>query len=603
MDAAVKSALRNRGEEWLREFGALCSESVAVQRSMVNLLPWVFKLHGSPYTIVDHFPFEPVFSLRIPKRTIWKCGRQVAKTTSLSADSVLRSLVTPFLKTLCITPRVDQIHIFSSVYVRPFIENSPIVHLMVDKHLDQAVLRREFPNGSMLFFTFAFMSPDRVRGISVDRILHDEVQDMDPDFMPVFRECTSASPLALLQYSGTPKTIDNTIESLWQNSSQAEWLSKCSCGYSNVASLNADLLKMIGRKGVVCAKCNKPLNVRDGHWHHVYPDKANIFTGYHIPQIILPLHNENSEKWAELMRKYEGRDENYTQAKFHNEVLGESCDVGVKLVTLAELKAACNLPWNNVLDEALRHTREYSIRSIGVDWGGGGAEEVSTTVITVMGWSPVHRCWDVLYVQRLPVSIDYFNEVKTILHICKVFRPNWVAHDFGGAGTVREALLVQAGMDPTTIMPILYTGANQRDTVVHHPPTQDSSRHYYSIPKSRFLSIVFASIKVGLVRFPQWQSAEPILKDLLALHEERVENRGADVYLIRRNPSLTDDAAHSLAYACCALWHTQSNYPQLAARAEVKYSLTDEQVAELEPLRLPGQSPKIHFPKPRSPKT
>jgi len=73
-----------------------------------------------------------------------------------------------------------------------------------------------------MLFSFAFLNPDRVRGVSADRVGIDEIQDLDITFLPIIRECMSASDLAIRQFTGTPKTLDNTLESLWQESSQAE---------------------------------------------------------------------------------------------------------------------------------------------------------------------------------------------------------------------------------------------------------------------------------------------------------------------------------------------------------------------------------------------
>ena len=79
-----------------------------------------------------------------------------------------------------------------------------------------------------MLFSFAYQDAERTRGISADKNVIDEVQDMDISFLPVIHETISASQeWGLIQYAGTPKTMDNTIQVLWQDSSMAEWMVKC----------------------------------------------------------------------------------------------------------------------------------------------------------------------------------------------------------------------------------------------------------------------------------------------------------------------------------------------------------------------------------------
>lgn len=571
-------------ESFIEQLAEATKIYLGARNTIVPLLPLALTLEGKPYTIADYFCMEPVFKACVPKRSLWKCGRQVSKSTTLSADAVLRSFLLPHLKTLCVTPRYQQIRLLSNTHIGPFIETSPVRDLMIGPHVERAVMERSFINGSMLYFSFAFLSVDRLRGYSVDKIIHDEVQDFDPTFLPVIRECTTASPLAIRQYSGTPKTIDNTIEGLWSESSQAEWTAKCDCGHWNMASAQADLLKMIGRKGVICSRCGQPLNVRVGHWRHTIPERAHRFPGYHIPQIILPLHNENADKWEELLAKKEGAG-NYNEARFMNEVLGESCDVGIKLVSLTDLKTASTLPWPNDLNEAMKHQREYSIRALGIDWGGGGEELISTTAAAVVGYSPSKKTWDVLYGERIHTSIGMLEEVKILLRLARLFNIRWLAHDYGGAGSVREALMSQAGFDITQIIPFVYTGST-KNIVTHHPPTEASTRHYYALSKSASLVLTCAAIKQKMVQFPQYKSIENLLNDFIALYEDRTESaRGADIYLVRRAASQMDDFAHAVNYACCALWHTESNFPNLAKKAVMKYDIPAEVLKEEEPAK------------------
>ena len=125
-------------------------------------------------------------------------------------------------------------------------------------------------------------------------------QDFDRSLLPIVDEVMSHSDWALRSYTGTPKTRDNTLENLWQRSSMAEWFTKCNaCSQYNIASVEWHLLKMIGpyrddisrdRPGTVCAFCSRMIDPRHGFWVHKYPERRTTFAGYHVPQVIMPIH-------------------------------------------------------------------------------------------------------------------------------------------------------------------------------------------------------------------------------------------------------------------------------------------------------------------------
>jgi len=315
-----------------------------------TLLPMLglLNLNGKPYSLEGHFFMEPVFKVELPPRFVMKCGRQVTKSTSLAGNGVIRSVCTPYLRTLFVTPRFEQVRRLSNNYVRQFINQSFLTHhcrsSIITQSLDtnqdspgqvvSQTLQRSFPNSAAMFFSFAFLDCDRIRGLSADCVNLDEVQDLDYDFIPVIMECMSHSMLRISMYSGTPKTLDNTLEQLWSESSKAEWVIPCSsCGYWSMASIHADLIKMIEVKGLSCPKCKQLINAEAGHWYHTGAKDFPRAHGYHIPQIIVPLHYNHPDRWIDLLEKSKGL-HGYTQAKFYNEVLGESADIGVKLVTI-----------------------------------------------------------------------------------------------------------------------------------------------------------------------------------------------------------------------------------------------------------------------------
>jgi hypothetical protein len=433
-----------------------------------------------------------------------------------------------------------------------------------------------------MMFSFAFLSPDRTRGISSDQNVTDEAQDVDKDFLPIINETMSGSTYKGIEtYAGTPKGLENTMQMLWDDSSQAEWCTKCvKCGHWNVPALSHDLDKMIGpwspdismeNPGVICAKCRQPKSIfpHVGRYIHNFPEKRWKFAGYHIPQIIMPMHYADPEKWATLLGKREGAG-NYTANKFYNEVCGESYDTGSRLVTLNELKAAAVLPWKNKIDEAVKQIDNYIYRVLAVDWGGGGEDEVSFTCLAVLGIRPDGHI-DVIWGHRSLTPHDHVGEARLCLAALNRFECHMLAHDYTGAGSLRETLIVQAGYPFERVVNVAYVRASAIPKVMtFKPPTKLNPRPYYSVDKTRSLLLTCNQIKTGWLQFFQWDyidnENQGLIYDFIGLVDEKVDSRiGKDIYTIIRDPNLWDDFAQAVNIGCCTLWNMTNKWPDVAA--------------------------------------
>ena len=560
------------------------------------MLPLCLTLQGKPYHLKNHFPFSPVFRTAMPSQLVLKTGRQVSKSTSLASHGVLLSNCVPYFRTLYVTPLYEQIRRFSNNYVRPFIERSPIKGLWTGTSTENSVLQRTFKNLSMMVFSFAFGDADRIRGISADKVAIDEIQDFDPDHIPVIREVMSHSDYGLFQFTGTPKSLDNPLEGLWRRSSQAEWFIPCfGCGEWNIPSMEFHIDAMIGPyhddisercPATVCHKCQRPIFPRQGHWVHRYPERRWKMAGYHVPQIIMPLHYSRPDKWSELRAKREGWG-NTTIANFYNEVLGESVDAGQKLISESELREAARLDWvnnpNSPDPKLMQRLQHYPMRLLAVDWGGGGEDGVSFTALALLGYQSSGKI-DLLWGKRLVASQDHIKEAKEILHWLRAFRCHLLAHDYTGAGVVRETVMVQSGFDLERVMAIQYVRAAASNLIRFVPATPLHNRNHYRLDKTRSLLYTFQAIKLGLLstfKYDYVNDDNPgLLSDFLALIEEKTESRMAgDLYIITRNPMLTDDFAQAVNIGCAALWHANNSWPNYAEAAAIGRLTTSQLLA------------------------
>lgn len=567
--------------------------------NMAPLLPLLLNLDGKPYTVTDkHFQFETLFYTRMPKQSVLKTGRQVGKSTVMASHGIITSTSIPFFRTLYVTPLFEQVRRLSSTYVGPFINQSPVRDLWCNSSTENSVLQRSFRNMSMMQFSFALLDADRIRGIRTHKMIIDEVQDMDPEHIPIIKETMSASPWGISQYTGTPKTKDNTIEGLWQSSSQAEWVIPCSaCNKWNIASVDHDLEAMIGphrpdisatNPGTICAnpKCRRVIHPDRGRWLHRFPERRFKFAGYHIPQPVMWIHYAHEAKWGELLAKREGYG-NYTPTRFQNEVLGESCNAGIQLVSKEDVERACDESRVNDPKDPARSVSQidkYEHRVLAVDWGGGGEDGVSLTVIVVMGITSSGRI-DVIWARRLYTPHDHLAEAYECRRVFKMFKCHYMTHDYTGAGTLRETFLVQGGLSVERIVPIAYVRAASANVMNFVKPTARHPRAHWRVDKTRSLLLTCTMIRTNRLRFfkNDYRSEDDrgLLRDFLALTENKTESRlGSDIYTITRNPHLTDDFAQAVNIGCCALWRKTGKWPTLS---DPKYEISPEQVEEISP--------------------
>lgn len=418
-------------------------------------------------------------------------------------------------------------------------------------------------------------------------------QNMDETFIPIIRETMSASRFALSMYAGTPLTLDNTLEKMWKTSSQGEWLIDCqACKYVNVPAFGYDLDDMIGPlhddisihcPAVICAKCKRPINPRSGRWVHKFPERRFDHAGYHVPQILLPMHYASYDKWATLCAKREGAF-NTTPAQFYNEVLGESYDDGAKLLTESELIDACMLH-ENTIENAQKIVDKYTYRVLGIDWGGGGAKETSFTTYAVVGLCPDGSGLECFYGYRSLTPHDHKREARMALQIARELKCDAIAHDFNGAGAFREEYITTAGYPLERIAPISYVRATVQAAMRHVPATDINPRAHYRLDKTRSLVTICHEIKAKRLRLFAYdyksQEQRGLVQDFMALVEEKTDTRTAgDTYVIIRQQNQSDDFAHAVNYASSLIWHITDLWPK-AAHSD-RYRVSDIVIKDLD---------------------
>lgn len=485
-----------------------------------------------PFSFGNRRYLRPIYDTTSP-RVLLKCGRQVEKSTYLGNRLLALTCIQPNLTALYVSPTNQQTKTFSNDRIREPLETSPRLKVWTNPSLSQNVFQKKFINRSQIVLRYAFLNADRVRGIPADLVCIDEIQDILTDNIPVIEECISHSSFKFKLYAGTPKSLDNTIEGLWiEESTQNEWVVPCdSCGGGDFRHWNILGEENIGKKGLVCSKCGKPLNVLhdDCQWASLNPNPRVPYPmdGYRIPQIMVPWL-----QWNDILNKQM----TYSRAKFHNEVLGLSYDSGTRPLTRKDVEDNC-VPTVTLDGPGIKRSLQGSIGKqvfMGIDWGTG---EQTFTLVTI-GYYVGHK-FTIVYARRFegPESEPTI-QIQKIEELVRIWRVSMIGTDYGGGFDRNDALIRIYGVQKVF--------KYQYSTISQGKVKWDNGLMRFLVNRTEVMSDIFNAIKrKDVFGFPCWADWEqPFASDMLNIFSEYSEQRRCNEY--KKSKSVSDDTFHSL---------------------------------------------------------
>lgn len=425
-------------------------------------------------------------------------------------------------------PRGDQVTQFSGDRLAHMITHSPMIQkYYVSSKVVQQSHAKGFTNGSMTFLRSCYHTADGIRGISANSIFIDEVQDIILDNIPVIEECSARKNPKRMIFCGTPKTFDNAIQKLWEQSTQHYWAIKCPhCGFWNVPIEFENL----GRDYLCCAKCKKQINAVKGEYVAKYPDRE--FTGFHISQAMVAGVEGTGVPWSRLYEKVENP--LYGVGKLYNECLGFSYDSGSKLLTETDIRKCCDKETENF---SLDRKSTWGIQTVcaGVDWGVLGGN--THTVVTIGGLDKDLKL-RVLYSKKYPVDQNPVDQVDDIASIINRAGCAVVAADRGG-GVYANAFLRKA-LAWASLHEIEYK-AKVNAGMQYNPQAKS-----WMTDRTRAMAGVIIDIRSERMLFPRHEAMADFTSDLLTLSCEYNERIRA--FQIIRDINTPDDFAHTLVY-------------------------------------------------------
>lgn len=499
----------------------------------------VYLIEGKPFRFTGRNYLKTIYDTNI-KLGLLKTGRQVEKSTTVSVKIANDVLLKPFRKALFVAPLNEQVKTFSKERLAKLFRYSKediVKRFYMRPKLSDQVFMREFVNGASVWLRHCYEQGDNIRGLSIDSLYIDEVQDIIVDAIPVIQETQFASEDPVTWMTGTPKTFSNTIQGLWDQSTKGEWVVKCTaCGTYQILGI-----ENITNKFLECRRCKKEITsemIGNGFWKEM--DPGNPLKGFHISQMMSPRAKMVSDDGKGIYQKMN----TYPTAKFYNEVLGLSYENADKLIT------------DTMLDRLMDNEEElvdflptkFALNRVfmGIDWGTG---EESFTVVSIFTVNENNK-FQLLYLKKYKQKeeLEIESQVNHIMYLMRKFKVSLCVSDWGFGFTQNQTLKRNFG----NRLAVCYYVYNQKENIAYNP-----GKDIYTVRRTDIIMDYITEMihHEGAL----WPGKEPEKLQFLRKHHltEQAEYRpsfnGRSEEMIFTHPAgHPDDGLHSCVYAFLA---------------------------------------------------
>lgn len=504
--------------------------------------------------------FEPAYEPQrllydiYPQFLVVKAGRQVGKSLGLAGRLVTGSISQKFFTSLFMAPSQIQTKRFSGGYLDTFRDSKYVSKYFVNNKDPGNVFEKTFSNKSKIYLSYGQTSndADRVRGLTADLLCLDEVQDIQLESIPVIKEILNTSAYGYQLFTGTSKSTANTLEQLWLETNQMEFVKKCGkCGKWVIPNEFDLMMEMVSNpEFMVCPYCHKEFSFIGGQWVSTISELSHgrgAKYGMHLPQLIFGANTRTgSRQWDDLYDKVQQSKNGvlYTAETVANEIFGLATDLGATSLSMKEARACCLpdlLEWvkpdkSNVPPSVLPLINNIHTTVLGVDWSVSGSMG-SHTVVTVLGVDYSGRM--IMLFSKKLMGNHILTQVDEVLSIARSYNCKMIGSDRGVG--VLQGELMQQQYGATRVVMCNYVSASKR-------LKWDSAGFFLAADRTGAMDDVMHKMRLGIDRFvtPRWEFTQDYWADALSIFEEETVI-GKRVY--RKQPSIPDDWFHSVVFA------------------------------------------------------
>lgn len=503
-----------------------------------------------------------------PQFLVIRAGRQVGKSLGLAGRITTGSIAQKYFNSVFIAPSQIQTKRWSSGYLDTFRESRYVNKYFINQKDPGNVFEKTFANKSKVYLSYGQTSSDmdRVRGLTADLLCLDEVQDIELASVPIVKEILNTSDFGYQLFTGTSKSNAGTLEQLWLQTNQMQFVKKCGkCGKWVIPDTFETCMSMVTNPDyMVCPHCHKEFSFYGGQWVATRNELSKghgAKYGMALPQLIFGANTRTgSKQWADLYDKVQQSLNGvlYTAETVSNEIFGLATDLGATSLSMTEARA-CSIPdyqeWanpdmSNIHPSMLPYIRGIHTTVLGVDWSVSGSEG-SHTVVTVLGIDHSGRLI-VLYAKKL-IGTHILTQVDEVIDIARRYNCKMIGSD-RGVGVLQGELMQQKyGLMRVVMCQYVTASARLR---------WDAGGGFLAADRSRAMDDVMHKMRLGPDRFmsPKWEVMEPFWSDALSLFEEET-SVGKRVY--RKQPSIPDDWFHSVVFANLAYKYLTGEHKHL----------------------------------------
>lgn len=524
-------------------------EELSITRS--EFVQTFLRLRNNPISFAKHAYTPTILNDTSPIKLL-KCSRQVAKSTIISFEQTSDSALgmVDAMRSLYVSPSNVQTKNYSIEKLNPLMHASPLfAAAYMGSKLKDDVFTKELRNGALIFLRSAYWTADRLRGIPADKLFLDEIQDLISSLVPVIQSCLDASPLAHTIMAGTPKAPENYIEQMWQRSTQTEWEVPC-FAHSPIYWNRLDVgLKNIGKEGLICAKCGKPIDPALGIWVDAFPNA--LIKGYHVSQLAVSW-KQDPERWkTDIILKME----TWGADRFHNETLGVSYGTADQPITSTQMIAAS---YPSIQPRGLDMSKIWKtpppLRSprwfFGCDWGEGRSEATiingklqgSGFSVMVIGTYTAEGKFAIVFLKRFKHDERSQQFVRDfVINTIRQWNCEAGCMDAGYGSLMNADIRAAFPQKFGKFMPTYHT--NQHQLIKFDP------ERGYILSRSEMMARLIRDITAESpnIIFPNWEEMQEFAVDFTALRAFYNEKTRRVQY--EHSPTEPDDTVHAVLYA------------------------------------------------------
>jgi hypothetical protein len=456
---------------------------------------------GAPFLFKGREYLKEIYN-RSYRYLVLLASRQAEKSTYLSKDMLCDAILKPNDSLLYVTALQHHSDEFVRRKVNRQFELNPVLK---DQYLGRGAIDnirdKILSNGTSLTFRAVGQTADSARGIPARKIFFDELQSIgDENNIAIVSECAQSFPDdSGYLFAGTPLSTKNVLSKRYFETKQFEWLIRCSHCHKRNPPLGMEHID-VKKPFLFCIFCGLEMQAGNGEWVAKKPGKK--LYGFRLSRLFTPACTWVTDGNDGVLDKYR----TYSEAAFHQEVLGLPYDSGTLPITEAEILACCDENTAFINPENPSPALMSRPMFMALDWAWNtkeGGQSFTAMVIGSLNGAKI----EILFVKRFqgPKYAKAEAVLSEIANIANRLNIKFIGSDYGIGHKENTRL---SDMVKAKVFEFQYVNTNQEYY-------WDAVGKCYKVGRTSTLNLVYTRFKKGLYKLPRKQDIAPYASDLL----------------------------------------------------------------------------------------